>query len=68
MAKNSQPRCDTCRFFERLGEQHGSCHRLPPLTPLKRLWVSPVDWCGEHKKPPRKKGKKDGTETYLGRI
>ncbi len=65
MAKNSQPRCLTCRFWDRLGEQNGACHRYPGMT-TTRLFKSPVDWCGEHKQPPRKKkGKTNGAETNL---
>ena len=65
MAAPSKNKCDSCRYYVALGEQHGACHRFPPSTPLKRLFVSPVDWCGEHKKPARKKGKKNGAETYV---
>lgn len=66
MAKASQPRCETCRFFEKLGEHHGSCHRFPGETHLKRVFKQIFDWCGEHKQPPRKKkGKTNGAGTDL---
>lgn len=46
--QDSAPRCETCRYFERL-----ECRRNAPIpSQMHRqpLWPTPRrnDWCGEH--------------------
>ena len=48
--------CKTCRFFEPVQDEHGCCHRHPPVVVEFRadtLATFPVvkedGWCGEFK-------------------
>lgn len=65
MAAPPKTLCNSCRYYVVVGEHHGSCHRFPNDTTHKRVSVNEYDWCGEHKKPTRKKGKKDGAEANV---
>lgn len=50
------PRCETCRHFERSTEADGNCRRMPPTVfpahgdLVLKLWppVDVADWCGEY--------------------
>lgn len=41
--RNPLARCETCVFWERVGDGAGRCHRLPPPWPMSHAG----DWCGE---------------------
>lgn len=59
----SQPTCESCRFYEELGDGEGVCHRYPPIKMGGRLGniaeefsqpsvYADVTWCGEHQHGP----------------